>query len=85
MRQYLQFMLDHGVSRGEDTSHDAHAPGVAAWAGGCAEAINKKRTTFFEPNDWLEEDGVFLLFQKRFSDDADAGENFHDGQTHEDT
>lgn len=58
---------------------------MAAWAGGCAEAINKKRTAFFEPNDWLEEDGVFLLFQKRFSGDADAGENFYNGQTHEDT
>ena len=67
------------------SAFDLHAPGVASGAGGCAEAINKKRTAFFEPNGWLEEDGVFLLFQKRFSCGPDACENFHDGQTHEDT
>ena len=51
----------------------------------CRSNKQNKRTAFFEPNDWLEEDGAFLLLQERFSGDADTGKNFHDGQTHEDT
>lgn len=81
---FTVWLMFSGLSRFA-SAFDLHAPGVASGAGGCAEAINKKRTAFFEPNDWLEEDGVFLLFQKRFSGDADAGENFYNGQTHEDT
>ena len=44
-----------------------------------------KRTAFFEPNGWLEEDGVFLLFQELLSGGPDACQNFCDGQTYEDT
>ena len=81
---FTVWLMFSGLSRFA-SAFDLHAPGVAAGAGGCAEAINKKRTAFFEPNDWLEEDGVFLLFQKRFSGDTDACQNFCNGQTHEDT
>ena len=51
----------------------------------CRSNKQNKRTAFFEPNGWLEEDGVFLLFQELLSGGPDAYQNFCDGQTHEDT
>lgn len=80
---FTVWLMFSGLSRFV-SAFDLHAPGVASGAGGCAEAINKKRTAFFEPNGWLEEDGVFLLFQELLSGDTDACQNFCNGQTHED-
>ena len=62
---FTVWLMFSGLSRFV-SAFDLHAPGVASGAGGCAEAINKKRTAFFEPNGWLEEDGVFYCFRSAF-------------------
>lgn len=61
---------------------------LPAWLLGLEDAQSNKqnkRAAFFEPNNRFEEGRCFLLLQERFPGGPDACENFHDGQTHEDT